>query len=1059
MKKTLLVIAVLLLAMGALSASTSAPTPIEVVRDNYGVPHIYATTDEKALYGFGYVQAEDHLLDMLQNFLTAEGRMAEFFGRAYLNSDIQARAVMSYLDEELLAEVDSETVRLVSAFAEGINRYIREHREALPQWARDFEVTAAQVLRFAHFAMISRALGDAKGELRRGGAASALTGFELAGGSNQWVVGSSRSADGAPIFLMDPHLPWHGMNRWYEAHLVGETLTVYGASFYGGPFIVMGHNGKVAWSMTRNGPDLADVFIEELDPDDPTRYRTESGWAEMVVREELFQVEGQGAVTREIYYTRNGWVARLEPERNRALALALEGLELLNSPAQLLAMNRAESIAEFKEALAMQQLLLWNIMAADAQGNLFYVYNARLHRRSEAYSRDQRRPGWEPQARWSEEVIPFTELPQIENPKSDWMQNNNVMPWFVTEGLELKPEIFPSYLVKHGAGLNDRGQRASDLLSRAQGWTMAEALALATDTLVLKAEEHLPRIFAAYEAASPEKRQALVLAIEILQNWNRRADVDQAGMTLFYLWWHRPARERQEPVVALEAAVAEMEQLYGSIDVPWGEIHRIRRGALDLPIGGSQNPSTLWMAAGTMNEQGIIYADHGSSFTMAVKLAPRVEAYSLVPYGESEDPTSPHYSDQVLLKSRGELKRAWFYEDEVLAHAEGIVTLRPEDAPATRTVLYVAAHGDDMIITGGQLHRELEADSEVYILFTGSAGLEPETCPLITVLGVKPGNILVLPYGGPITHLNVTLAEVTRIIEELQPDAIFVQAYTGGHPAHEMTHLLVAEALKRVDITPEVYEFPMQTGYYGRLPSNANLDELIRFWFTLIPLPEEFAQPITDLELTPEEQRLKLELVRAWNIDWMMDLLGRFSDEEAMDFLDNEKYRPLPPFDYTEPPYGPNEWNPEGKMLYELTSSWPYTFADFRNYVLNLRSGNGADIWTVPGATYIRRELQVREDSFSFVLHVFNKSDEVDTFRLSAALDEERNPVGSAVSFKEEEITLSGGETRTVGVTCNAAGALGRHVLWLRADSALAAEEGQPTSYIEIPLMVNILRD
>jgi len=241
------------------------------------------------------------------------------------------------------------------------------------------------------------------------------------------------------------------------------------------------------------------------------------------------------------------------------------------------------------------------------------------------------RPGWDPEARWSSEIIPFAELPQIEDPESDWMQNNNVMPWFVTSGLEMSPEAFPSYLVMRKAGLNDRGRRASEVLSQAQGWTPADALALATDTLVLKAEEHLPEILAAYEAAPPERQRTLAPAIEALRSWNRRADVNQAGMTLFYCWWQRPPGEREhDPLGALEAAVEEMERLYGTIEVPWGRVHRIRRGSLDLPIAGSKDPSTLWMAHGPMDERGIIYMNAGSSFVMLVKLGPKVEAYGAV---------------------------------------------------------------------------------------------------------------------------------------------------------------------------------------------------------------------------------------------------------------------------------------------------------------------------------------------------------------------------------------------------------------------------------------------
>ena len=669
------------LPSGLAIAEVPEEIPVEVVRDTFGVPHIYAATDEGALYGFGYVQAEDHLLDMLQNYLAAEGRRAEFFGPQYLESDVQTRAVLNYSDEDLLRRVDPETVRLVSAFAQGVNAYIREHQAQLPGWARDFEVTAAQVLRFAHYAMVTRSLNAAAQELRQGAGTAPVAVLEppdAVEASNQWVVGSSRTQEGAPIFLMDPHLPWSGMNRWYEAHLVGETLGVYGATFYGSPFIAMGHNGNVAWSMTRNGPDLADVFVEELHPDDPMRYRTESGWAAMAVREEVFRIKGGDPITRKIYYTRNGWVVSLEPERNRAIVVALEGLDLVDSLTQFLAMNRARNIEEFKRAVAMHKLLLWNVMAADSEGHLFYVYNARLHRRSERWGRAEWRPGWDPEARWRDEILPFEELPQIEDPESDWMQNNNVMPWFVTSGLGLgmDPQDFPSYLVKHNAGLNDRGRRASDALSQARGWTMTNALALATDTLVVAAEDALPQILGAYQAASPERRRALAPAMEILRGWNRRADIDQPGMTLFYFWWHRPERERErDPLKALEAAISEMEELYGTIEVPWGEIHRIRRGSIDLPIAGEQKPPTLWMASGKLNERGMIYTDHGSSFTMVVKLGPQVEAYSLLPYGTSEDPASPHYADQAPLKSRGELKRAWFSRDEVLAHAERTYTL------------------------------------------------------------------------------------------------------------------------------------------------------------------------------------------------------------------------------------------------------------------------------------------------------------------------------------------------------------------------------------------------
>jgi len=194
----------LLVALIAATALSAPQGQVRIVRDTFGVPHIYAATDEAALYGFGYAQAEDHLLEMLRNYLAAEGRLAEFFGRGYLKGDIMARAVLRYSDEKLLAAVEPETVRLVEAFAQGINRYISEHRSELPDWARDLRVTAAQVLRFSHFVMVSRSLTAALEELRGPSAA------EPGEASNQWVVGASRTEAGAPSSSWTPISPGPG---------------------------------------------------------------------------------------------------------------------------------------------------------------------------------------------------------------------------------------------------------------------------------------------------------------------------------------------------------------------------------------------------------------------------------------------------------------------------------------------------------------------------------------------------------------------------------------------------------------------------------------------------------------------------------------------------------------------------------------------------------------------------------------------------------------------------------------------------------------------------------
>jgi hypothetical protein len=471
--------------------------------------------------------------------------------------------------------------------------------------------------------------------------------------------------------------------------------------------------------------------------------------------------------------------------------------------------------------------------------------------------------------------------------------------------------------------------------------------------------------------------------------------------------------------------------------VPLGSSQWCRRGAAIVGTGKAILPALAFLAGSVW---GSLVASCGSA-----EAAPRdgdAEVVEPEAGGEAED-------------AGGEMPEEAPGDDAGAGEADGEAGA-DDGGGAPRRVLYVSTHGDDAIQTTAHLHREIEAGSDVYLLFTGSTALVPETCPLTTVLGVPPGNYRILPLGGPITNLNAALAAVIDALEEIRPDVVFVQAYAGGHPAHDVTQAITAEALRRVDVSPEVYEFPMQTGYYGRLPAEATAEEIARFWYTLVPLEGALATPITAIEMTPEERTLKLRVITEWGIDWMLDLLGRFTEEQAMDMLDNEKYRPLPAFDYTVPPYGPNEYNPEGRMLYELGEGQPFVFADIANYALNLRSRYGADLWTVPGATYLGAELAVGGDSVSFQVRLWNKADRADTFRLSAAVGPDRVPAGTRLVLDTNPVDLEGGGMAVIEAAGDVSGLSGHLVLWVRADSDLAVAEGDPAHYIEIPLMMNV---
>lgn len=173
---------------------------------------------------------------------------------------------------------------------------------------------------------------------------------------------------------------------------------------------------------------------------------------------------GLETVTREAYYTRHGPVIRFDPERGVAYSVALEGLGNVKAVEQLYRMNIARSLDEFKSALRIRGIMLWNILYADVDGNLYYVYNAAIHEKSEKYNHRRPRPGWREDAQWGD-IIPFDELPQVENPPSGFIQNNNVMPWLVTIDPGIGPDDYPGYLVNREGSMNDRALRTFQVLS------------------------------------------------------------------------------------------------------------------------------------------------------------------------------------------------------------------------------------------------------------------------------------------------------------------------------------------------------------------------------------------------------------------------------------------------------------------------------------------------------------------------------------------------------------------------------------------------------------------
>ncbi len=650
-----------------------------IYRDVYGVPHIFAGNEEALYFAFGYAQAEDHLEAMMVNYRTAGGRMAEAFGEQYLLSDGRSRTFrFRRMAIEGYAAVDPRVRLMVESFATGVNYYIATHRAAVPDWAS--RMAPADVIALAKYFIHMHYQFDFQN-----------VGDEILRGSNACAVGPGRSESGDAMLLADPHLPWSGVTRLYEAHLRCPGLNVSGATLFGLPVILVGHNERIAWAITGNRPEVTDVFAERLSPDKPGYYFDGANWVPLDLIEDSIAVAGPSGPREEkrvFSYTRHGPVLRVLG--NAAYAVSLSGWRDVNCLRGWYLINRATGLEEFKAALALQHIPVLNFLYADVEGNIYYVYNGGIPVKSDHYPPRSVLPGWVRETDWTG-LVRFDQLPQTENPPSGFLLNCNNPPWFSTRDCDILPARFPKYISNDHVTF--RAQRMMELLADDSSVTVDEMKKIPWDSYVLVAEQAKPLIDAAVEqlkTVAPARAAGVRRAAELIGKWDNKCDVGNTGTALFHAWFLAYRRlfpgvsardlvsnmgmagvvETEAAVRALEEAVSFLLKEYGELEVRWGDVHKMRRGTVERELGGADITDPLNIAVEEEFVRGVSYAGGGHAFVMVARMGDPVEALTIVPFGSSENPRSSHYADQMLLFAASKLKQAWFTEEDVLSNLE-----------------------------------------------------------------------------------------------------------------------------------------------------------------------------------------------------------------------------------------------------------------------------------------------------------------------------------------------------------------------------------------------------
>jgi acyl-homoserine-lactone acylase len=662
----------------ATPAQSAQALRVKILRDTYGVPHVYGDTDADTAFGLAYVHAEDDWPTIERVLAASRGRLAlvQLDTEAVANDyyvalfDIPAQAERHYE-----ARLSPETRAVLEGYANGLNFYAALHPDEVDSRLlpyRGVDIAAG----FLHKLPLLMGVGRQLGAIREAEslAVGDVLDFGMPApdemiGSNSHAVGPSRSADGVTRLNVNSHQPWTGPVAWYEAHLVsGEGWNMSGGTFPGGPFILHGHNEVLGWAHTVNSPDLCDVYQLEVDDSvDPPRYRLDGEWRELEVREGEIVID---ALVADIPYSPrllssvHGPVMETDHGFYAIRCPGLEDGRLLAAAEQWFRMNRAQSLEAWRDAMRLQGLAMFNTIYADAE-HVGYVYNALLPRRLEEDGLDWRGvlDGTRGDLVWSE-FLTFDELPQVFDPPGAYVQNCNSTPWQTTEGPGNPDQ--EAYAETHGITnrMTNRALRSHELFGADDSITRDEFLAYKWDRTYSRESplwmEVVVPLLESFEPATRDQEQAL----ELIRGWDGSCGEDSRAATLAILAW-RPlwyaavgqhTRKRPDVQQTFRDGIAWLIKKHQRVDVPLGEVQRLRRGAVDLPLGGG--PDLLNAIHGREDGNGAIVGVAGDSLVVVVEF-PQGEparSWAVSPYGSSNRPASPHYADQAELFAGLELR-------------------------------------------------------------------------------------------------------------------------------------------------------------------------------------------------------------------------------------------------------------------------------------------------------------------------------------------------------------------------------------------------------------------
>ena len=665
---------------------------VTIIRDDWGVPHIYGKSDADAVFGLMYAQCEENFRRVEENNLEMLGRLSEINGRSGLYSDLQMKLI--YDTSAAMNDYRNSPAwfkKLLDACADGVNFFLYKHPEVKPAVLKRFEPWFA-LMRTNGSISATQTGGITTQDMRNlyktdGGGTSfnekhAPFYEAVETGSNGFALAPSKTRSKNAMIYINPHVTFYFRT---EMQMVSEEgLNAYGGVTWGTFFVFQGFNEHCGWMHTTSAADVADLYEEKVAKRGENYYYEYNGVSYPVKTKSITvsykQNDSVGQVNFTAYYTGHGPVMGMRDGKWLSLK---ENNRSSTALMQSWLRTKANGFEAFKKIMDLRSNSSDNTVFADDKGNIAYWHGNFIPRRNEKLDWSRPVDGSNSVTDWNG-LHTLDEMVHVYNPASGWIQNCNSTPFTVSGNSSPKKENFPSYMAPDPE--NYRAINAERLLNEAKDLTIDKLIKEVGYSHYLSAfEVLLPPLFAAYNelTATDSLKTILNEPISLLRSWDRNSSASSVATTLAIEWASRPMGtvSSKEKLNLFAETVRDLEKRYGSWKTPWGDVNRYQRVAEgeqfddskpSLPVGlvysawGSLPSFAARRFPGTNKRYGY----SGSSFIACVQFGKKLKAKTVITGGQSFDPGSKHFTDQAQMFIDGDFKDIYFYKEDVMKHAE-----------------------------------------------------------------------------------------------------------------------------------------------------------------------------------------------------------------------------------------------------------------------------------------------------------------------------------------------------------------------------------------------------